>query len=267
MSSVSKVLCLPGYLQSGSTLARKSSGLRKILSKKLNIQLDYITPCHEIKSRHELSFPLGPTDEESDRVWSQIVDNGSNARWFDAQSANNYIGLDESIRFVIDHIEKNGPYDGIIGFSQGAAMAIMITNALQKMLPSHPPFKISMAVSGFCLTVPRSGDYSDENKQRILQITDANQYASEVEISERAAEYLCDAGGKSTGLSLPTEVILLYGKNDSIVPPIRSEYVSTLYDAKQVRTFVHEGGHLFPNDKKIVQPISELFDKKINGKL
>lgn len=267
MPSISKVLCLPGYLQSGSTLARKSSGLRKILSKKLGIQVDYITPCHEIKSRQELSFPLGPTNEESDKVWSQIVENGSNARWFDAQSANNYIGLDESIKFVIDHIEKNGPYDGIIGFSQGAAMAVMITNCLKKYLPTHPPFKISMIVSGFCLTVPSNDDLSDENKQRILQITDVHQYATEVKISKKAAEYLCDANGESTGKVLPTEVILLYGANDSIVPPIRSEYVGSLYNAKLVHTFAHEGGHFFPNDKKVVQPIAELFDKKINGKL
>lgn len=267
MSSISKVLCLPGYLQSGSTLARKSSGLRKILSKKLNIQVDYLTPCHEIKSRHELSFPLGPTDEESDKVWTQIVENGSNARWFDAQSANNYVGLDDAIKFIIDHIDKNGPYDGIIGFSQGAAMAAMITNCLQKFLPTHPPLKISLIVSGFCLTVPRNDDHSAENKQRILEITDLDQYANEVKISEKTAKYLCDAKGESMGKHLPTEVILLYGLNDSIVPPIRSEYVSTLYNAKQVHNFAHDGGHFFPNDKKIVQPIAELFDRKVNGKL
>ncbi|KAI5968928.1 FSH1 [Candida theae] len=267
MSGISKVLCLPGYLQSGSTLARKSSGLRKILSKKLGIQVDYITPCHKIKSRHELSFPLGSTEEESDKVWSQIVENGSNARWFDAQSANNYIGLEESIRFVVDHIEKNGPYDGIIGFSQGAAMAVMITNCLQTYLPAHPPFKISMPVSGFCLTVPRSGDLSDENKQRILQIADVNEYAAEVELSDKVAKYLCNSNGDSTGKSLPTEIVLLYGLNDSIVPPIRSQYVKTLYNEKQVHVFEHNGGHFFPNDKQIVQPIAELFDVKINGKL
>lgn len=44
---------------------------------------------------------------------------------------------------------------------------------------------------------------------------------------------------------LPTEVILLYGANDSIVPPIRSEYVGSLYNAKLVHTFAHEGGHFF----------------------
>lgn len=254
-------------LQSGSTLARKSSGLRKILSKKLGIQVDYITPCHEIKSRHELGFPLGATEEESDKVWSQIVENGSNASWFDAQSANNYIGLDESIKFVIDYIEKNGPYDGIIGFSQGAAMTVMITNCLQKYLPTHPPFKISMPVSGFCLTVPKSGDISDANKERILQITDINDYAAEVNISEVAAKYLCYPNGESVGKSLPTEVIILYGLNDSIVPPIRSEFIKTLYNEKQVHTFAHDGGHYFPNDKKIIHPIAELFDRKINGKL
>lgn len=96
----------PRILTKRKYTSKKVFGVAQDSLEKLGIQVDYITPCHEIKSRQELSFPLGPTNEESDKVWSQIVENGSNARWFDAQSANNYIGLDESIKFVIDHIEK-----------------------------------------------------------------------------------------------------------------------------------------------------------------
>ncbi|KAI3402856.2 FSH1 [Candida oxycetoniae] len=258
MSTISKVLCLPGYLQSGSTFAKKASGLRKILSKQLNIELDFISPCQPIKSRYELGFPLAATEEESDKVWDTIVANENNCRWFDHRGPSDNHGLEESMEFIMKHIEKNGPYDGVIGFSQGAAMAIMVTNSLRKMLPSHPDFKIGLFVSGFCLTVPKSG----ETFEGIEKITNLKEYQSKVEIAPDAAKY--------TQLQDPdnfnTEILIVYGKNDSIVLPIRSQYVAGLYK-KNVHIFAHEGAHLLPNQKAFVKPIADLFDKALTGKL
>ncbi|KAI5960934.1 FSH1 [Candida pseudojiufengensis] len=265
MSGISKVLCLPGYLQSGATLARKSSGFRKVLSKKLNIQLDYISPCHCINSKSELGFPLGATEEEANKVWDQIVENENNVRWFNHVGPNDNKGLEESIEFILNYLNKNGPYDGIIGFSQGAAMAIMVTNCLKSKLPTHPEFKISMFVSGFCLTEAKNGDNSEVNKERISNLSDLDQYSSEVKISDEPAKYLLDpTNNESFGKSMNTKVILVYGKNDMIVSPIRSKYVTNLYNQDQIHIFPHEGAHLFPNDKKFIAPITDLFDREIN---
>ncbi|KAI5952799.1 FSH1 [Candida jiufengensis] len=269
MSSISKVLCLPGYLQSGATFARKSSGLRKVLSKKLNIQLDYISPCHKINSKHELGFPLASTEEESDKVWDQVVENENNVRWFAHLGPNDNKGLSQSIDHIIDYIDKNGPYDGIIGFSQGAAMAVMITNCIKNKLPAHPDFKISMFVSGFVLTEAKNGDNSATNREKINSLSNLNQYCDDVKISEEPAKFLIDPKtNESYGKVLNTEIILVYGKNDAIVTPVRSEYITTLYNSKNIHVFPHDGAHLVPNDKKFVGPISELFDQKVNhGKL
>ena len=67
---------MPGYLQNGSTFAAKSSGIRKILTKKLDCQLDYVDPYHSIESWREFSFPIAANEEESDKTWASIVEKG-----------------------------------------------------------------------------------------------------------------------------------------------------------------------------------------------
>ena len=114
-----KILCLPGYLQNGSTFAAKSSGIRKILTKKLDCQLDYVDPYHSIESWREFSFPIAANEEESDKTWASIVEKGNNVRWFEHKAPGVNLGLDESVNYLVDYIKQNGPYDGIIGFSQG----------------------------------------------------------------------------------------------------------------------------------------------------
>lgn len=42
-----------------------------------------------------------------------------------------YTGLPASLSFIADVIRSSGPFDGIIGFSQGAAFAAMITSLLE----------------------------------------------------------------------------------------------------------------------------------------
>ncbi|KAL2651001.1 hypothetical protein R1flu_019129 [Riccia fluitans] len=41
-------------------------------------------------------------------------------------------GIDESLVFILDHMLKNGPYDGVIGHSQGGFMAGVLVGVLEK---------------------------------------------------------------------------------------------------------------------------------------
>jgi thioesterase domain-containing protein len=41
-------------------------------------------------------------------------------------------GIDRSVQFVLDHLLHNGPYDGLLGFSQGAAMATRVAMLLEE---------------------------------------------------------------------------------------------------------------------------------------
>lgn len=253
-----KILCLPGYLQNGSTFAAKSSGIRKILTKKLNFELDYVDPCHKIESWREFSFPIAPTPEESDKTWESIVASGNNVRWFEHKEPGVNIGLEESVEYLIDHIKQNGPYDGIIGFSQGAAMAEFLTNCIRKLLPSHPDFKVSLFISGFFLTEPVNGDNSLAHREELHDLTDLEEYKKQVKISPDVEKYCIPPE------DLTTKVCIVYGDGDNIVSPIRAKYMASFYNSPHV--FPHEGAHYVPNKKGFLEPIVKVFDEAMNEK-
>ena len=41
-------------------------------------------------------------------------------------------GLDSSIKHILDELDRNGPFIGMIGFSSGAAMTAIVTSMLEK---------------------------------------------------------------------------------------------------------------------------------------
>ena len=53
--------------------------------------------------------------------------------WYTFDPASTPIGLDATLKYIDEVAEAQGPFDGIIGFSQGACTA-----ALLGMLAAHP---------------------------------------------------------------------------------------------------------------------------------
>ena len=60
-----------------------------------------------------------------------------------------YIGLDESLRVVREAVERDGPYDGILGFSQGATLAALFCLLAAPTAASPAPFRCAILVAGF----------------------------------------------------------------------------------------------------------------------
>lgn len=251
MTVTKRLLCLPGYLQSGKVFAEKSSGLRKLLTKKLNVQLDYISPPILINDKNDLPFTLAENEEEANQKWSYIQGQDCNRCWWQHHDPNIYEGFDDSLKFLVEYIKENGPYDGIIGFSQGAAMAAIVTNVIHKLLPMQQDFQIAVLFSGFAFTKPV--DPERDNKLNLhYQITDINEYKSKVELIDGYKTYY---NGKDSS----TQILNIHGSSDMTVPSIRSQYLSTLFNDKYVREFVHEGGHFIPNKKQFLSPIIDIF--------
>ena len=61
--------------------------------------------------------------------------------------------IESSLDYIIEFIDRNGPYDGILGFSQGAAFATSLLSRLQETQSSYH-FKIAILVGG---VAPPSG--------------------------------------------------------------------------------------------------------------
>lgn len=250
---MAKLLCLPGFLQSGSIFAEKSSGLRKTLSKKFGYELTYIDPPVRIPSLDKLLFPLAATEEEAKEKWTEIEKNNCNRCWWLPDGSDPYVGFNESLSTVIEHIKVNGPYDGIVGFLQGAAMAAVVANSIEKLLPEHGPFRVAVMFSSFAFVQPvnSADDMADLNNN----ISDLTSYTKKVKIYEGFKQYF------SPSVS-PTKFISILGTQDFVVPQIRTKYLNSLY--LEIQVMEHDGGHYVPNKKAFLNPLVESILKAVD---
>lgn len=229
--ATTKVLCLHGFLQNGKVFSEKSSGIRKLL-KKSNIQLDYIDGP-TILEKKDLPFEI------DDTKWQEILDASLNKAWFYHDDISKNLDLTEAIKTVVNHIKENGPYDGILGFSQGAAVSTIIANTIKQLIPEHDYFKFSITFSGYSFTEPKP---DNENE---LQITE--KFQSSFKVPE----------------DLSTKCIFVYGLGDQAVPAVRSKYLAGLYPEHIKKVFEHEGGHMVPNKKDFLKPIVDEINESL----
>ncbi|KAF5375540.1 hypothetical protein D9615_009143 [Tricholomella constricta] len=139
--------------------------------------------------------------------------------WKDNPDKTVAYGLKESIEAVRD-VLKTRKFDGVLGFSQGAAFAAIISVLLEKPhlyppflidgQPPHPPLKFCVSISGFRLRDP-----------------------------------ICDPlfEGK---YSTPTLHVI--GKNDVIIIEERSQLLVDVSTNGRVEE--HDGGHFLPSKRQ-----------------
>ncbi|KIJ66049.1 hypothetical protein HYDPIDRAFT_27248 [Hydnomerulius pinastri MD-312] len=126
------------------------------------------------------------------------------------------IGLEDSLQMLRDLLQQDR-YDGVFGFSQGAAMATVLAALLEKPhsyppflvndQPPHPPLQFCVAVSGFKVNDPISNEIY--------------------------------------GQSYATPTLHVIGKTDVIVVEERSKVLLDL--SANPRVEEHEGGHFVPS--------------------
>ncbi|KAK9385646.1 serine hydrolase FSH [Lipomyces mesembrius] len=148
-SEMGKILFLHGYTQSGSLFSKKSAALRKALQK-LGYTASY--PTAPIK----LALPDSADLEERAQLEGKSIDDESFGWWvLDEEKEEEYVGLDKTWAYLAEYIEEEGPFDGTVGFSQGAALAGMLCSQITKIAPDHPPFKFAVLYSGFGSQLPQ----------------------------------------------------------------------------------------------------------------
>lgn len=124
-----KLLMLHGYTQSGTLFHAKSRALVKHIQKTL--------PLHEVSA----IYPTGPLHlKPSDIPGYESSDNNAADEdieaygWWRRSSTADpplYQGIEDGFAAIAKTIAEEGPFDGVIGFSQGAAMAAMVSALLE----------------------------------------------------------------------------------------------------------------------------------------
>jgi len=153
------------------------------------------------------------------RAWWRVKETTDGAN----ETRKVYEGFDESMRFIRRVIDERGPFDACFGFSQGAAMAAIVSSILEHPslhpsfsdppLAAQKPFKAAILVAGFRLNLPA----------------------------------VWNKGSDGTCTKLSTRSLHVIGNTDVIVSEDRSESLVNVFDKPRVER--HDGGHFVPSKK------------------
>ncbi|KAM7255902.1 hypothetical protein ACFE04_011643 [Oxalis oulophora] len=150
-----KILCLHGFRTSGSFLQK---------------QISKWDPS--IFSNFELDFPNGsfPAGGKSD---IEGIFPPPYFEWFQFDKEfTEYTNLEECISYLCEYITTKGPFDGLLGFSQGATLSALLLGyqAQGKILKEHPPFKLFISVSGSKFRAPEICDIAYKEPIKVKSV-------------------------------------------------------------------------------------------------
>lgn len=131
-----RILCLHGYRQTGTTFREKTGAFRKLLKK--HAEFVFVTSPVRVP-------PLTPGSDGGDK------EDGGCGWWFSqpndyfkAQDESECVkGYNDSLKAVVDFVNENGPFDGLLGFSQGGAMLGLLCGLQQQ---GNLPFSFKFAI-------------------------------------------------------------------------------------------------------------------------
>ncbi|BES92466.1 ovarian cancer-associated gene 2 protein [Nesidiocoris tenuis] len=123
-----KVLCLHGYGQNKEVFRSRLGSLRR--SFKSSVDFEFIDAPLVVE-------PFGEPPPQGDpRAW-----------WHKSDTEGT--GIDASIEIVKEAVLNNGPFDGILGFSQGAALLGVISAYINSKAIDFPELKFVILVAGY----------------------------------------------------------------------------------------------------------------------
>ena len=186
-----KILCVHGYRQSGQVFRQRTGALRKSLKK--YAEFTFVTAPNEIKSEEE---------EKQYGWWFSTQDSSYDAHEY----TETCVGLESSLQVVADSLEKEGPFDGILAFSQGASLLSIICALKEKNDERFANFNFAIFVSGYKSRQSMHKEYYDVT------------------------------------VNLPTLHVM--GDTDKVIEKEMSVDLSELYEDKMV--LEHKGGHFVP---------------------
>lgn len=237
MSSSLRILMLHGYTQSGPSFDAKTKALQKTLRKTFPGLL--------------LSFPTGPLKLRASDVPGAEVDSSKAEEeieaygwWRRSNTAEppEYVGFDDGLSMVANILRQEGPFDGVIGFSQGAAMAAMISSLLEGESRQRA-FKETASKSNLTIPFPSSFANLDHPPLKFC-VT----YSGFIAPGERYAAFY--------NPHIATPMCQFIGSLDTVVEESRAD---ALIEAAGGRTkanvIVHPGGHFVPNSRQYIDSL------------
>lgn len=221
---------LTGYAQSGPTFYAKTRAFQKSLLREFlplqSVSLSYPTGPHRLIPAEHPTFEHEKAEGEGADTYG----------WWNRTSDSPiiYTGIPTGLESVAETIRAEGPFDGVIGFSQGGALAALVASALEanpaRLLPSE--YRLSDEVDGTHRAVCPNGFVQPPLKFAII-------YSGFLAIDSTCNVFF------EPKIKTPTMHFL--GQLDSVVDESRSRrLVEACVNSEVV---VHAGGHFVPSQR------------------
>lgn len=193
-----RILCIHGYRQNVASFRERTGALRKLLKK--HVDFFFLSAPHVIPEQQNLARPEG----EQERGW-----------WFSKPDKSYYalektdcdLGFQTSLETIRKTFEDQGPFDGVLGFSQGAAFVPLLGVTKQKERDGPIQFRFAILVAAFKSLVSPHSEYYETSL-----------------------------------MDVPSFHII--GSSDAVIPSEASEELATLCTCATV--YRHDGGHYIP---------------------
>jgi hypothetical protein len=249
-----RILMLHGYTQSGPLFHAKTKALEKSLAKAFPP-----APAPGHLATHpggiSLHYPTAPIKLETHDIpgfdGANVQQEGSEAYgWWrrkgDAEPFT-YEGIERGLATVAETISSEGPFDGVIGFSQGGAAAGMVAALLEE--GRREAFEASQSKGGirFPDSFTRDSGYIEEGVQGPLKF--AVSYSGFAASTNPLYQAFYEP-------QISTPMMHFLGSLDTVVSEERSlRLVEACKDGKGKdggvqRVVYHPGGHFLPSSQK-----------------
>lgn len=134
-----RILCLHGWRTSGAILRDQMLEVSQALEAGIGPALD----LHFVDAPHAAS---GPAQDVVAANWPGVP----YFEWWDKTEDGAYAGADETLAYLREYDQRNGPFEGVVGFSQGAALASLLCSGSGAPSPTLPELRFAVIMSGFC---------------------------------------------------------------------------------------------------------------------
>ncbi|KAJ7594261.1 FSH1-domain-containing protein [Mycena floridula] len=242
LTATRTVLVLHGYSQNATMFSKRLGALRKQCGKDIEF---VFCDGPVVLYPADLTGFASPTPENTDPAADVYADPALTPRgwWKTNSNKTQTTGLDSSLLLLRD-ILKSRKFDGVFGFSQGAALAALLAALLERPhvypefltdgQPPHPPFQFCVAVAGFRIS-----------SNPLVDIIYGDSYS--------------------------TPTLHVVGRTDIIVTPERAQKLVDLSSDKRVEE--HDGGHFVPSKANwrkflkdyLTDPFADLPRPRANG--
>ncbi|KAL0486779.1 hypothetical protein AKO1_012113 [Acrasis kona] len=229
-----KILCIHGWQESAAKFRRNLS--RVINDSKSLIEFDFIDGPFIVTPPKKAKNP-----NESNRSWLVFDETKSFEKW------------EHSLLVIIDFIKENGPYDGLLCFSQGGILGSLLLrlrhlhdqdNPTQDLVytkishlkpreewfPNQPSFKFIIYISCFPPFGPRASSLFHYFQNIQFQIPSLHVIAT----------------------------------NDNVIPNERSYLLTTMFDPNTRTIYTHDGSHHIPKTMDFPQILLHFITTTIN---